>query len=292
GDGQYADAMERVLHNGAIIGVSLDGRRFFYENPLASRGDHHRQEWYDCACCPPNIARLIASLGGYFYSQSDDGAWVHLFAQGEARLRIGGREVTLKQTTTYPWDGSIKIEVIPSSPLTFALHVRVPGWCEAWEVNVNGEPAAPAISKGYIRLTREWKPGDVVTLNLAMPVRYVHANPNIRQTLGRVALQRGPMLYCLEGVDHDGLALDRISVSVHDLSSWQAEFNPGLLGGVTVLRGHGMAVKDEGWGDELYRFDSPQARPIDVMAVPYCVWDNRVPGEMRVWMRGGGVRGR
>lgn len=289
GDGQYADVMERALYNGALSGVALDGRHFFYVNPLTSRGDHHRQEWFGCACCPPNIARLIASVGGYCYSQGESEAWVHLFAEGEGRLEINGRDVVLQQITSYPWEGTVKVKVQLPYPLTFTLHVRVPAWCQDWGLRVNGEPAFEAVpfplTKGYIHLTREWAPGDEVVLNMTMPVRYVYAHPNVRQTLGRVALQRGPIIYCLEGVDHGGISLDRIALPADDLSHWQAEHHAELLGGVTVLRGGGTVIDERGWGNALYRFDAPENRPINVTAVPYCVWDNRLPGEMRVWLR-------
>ena len=290
GEGQYADVMERALYNGVLSGVSLDGRRFFYANPLASRGDHHRQEWYECACCPTNIVRLVASVGGYFYSQGEREVWVHLFAQGEGRLEVNGREVVLQQITSYPWDGTVKIKVGLSSPMTFTLHLRVPAWCEDWRLHVNAMPLPLTRDKGYLHLTREWRPGDEVVLSMKMPVRYVYAHPNIRQMLGRVALQRGPMVYCLEGVDHGNICLDRIALPADGLSHWQAEHDNELLGGVTVLRGVGIVIEEHGWGDELYRFVAPAIRPINVTAVPYCVWDNRSPGEMRVWLRTGSMR--
>jgi len=262
---------------------------------VASRGDHHRQAWFDCACCPPNIARLIASVGGYLYSQGDGQAWVHLYAQGQGRLEVDGRDVVLEQITAYPWDGTVKIRLGLSSPLRFALHVRVPAWCGQWEVRVNGGAVASSVArpptagvgheKGYLHLSREWQPRDEVELNMAMPVRNVSAHPSLRHALGRIALQRGPIVYCLEGVDHDDIALDRIAVPKDDPSRWQTEHHDKLLGGVTVLRGMGSAMDEEGWGDELYRFEAPGNEPINVIAVPYCVWDNRSPGEMRVWLR-------
>jgi uncharacterized protein len=290
GNGRYADVMERALYNGTIGGVSLDGRGFFYVNPLASRGKHHRQGWFDCACCPPNIARLIASVGGYLYSQGENDAWVHLYAQGEGELVISNASLKLRQTTRYPWDSDIKIEVGIDQPRDFTLHLRIPGWCAKWTVAVNQLPITNyQFSNGYIAITRTWSPGDVVNLNLEMRVQYAQANPNVHQMLGRVALQRGPVVYCLEGVDHPGVALDDIllrgDVPAADL--FQPEWRPELLGGVTVLRGQGAVGADPEWGGALYRFKSAQVKPVEVIAVPYCTWDNRAPGEMRVWMRTG-----
>ncbi|MGH2523049.1 MAG: glycoside hydrolase family 127 protein, partial [Anaerolineales bacterium] len=288
GDGKYADVMERALYNGSISGVSLDGRTFFYENPLASRGDHHRQDWFDCACCPPNIARLIASAGGYFYSTHEDGLWVHLYASGEARVTVKDAEITVRQTTNYPWDGAVEIALHPDQPQTFTLNLRIPGWCEAFTVSVNGTPVtSPATQQGYLRLARReaWRAGDVVTLNLAMPAQFVRANPAARHMLGRVALQRGPIVYCLEEADNLITPLDRIVLTTSD-SAMQPEHRPDLLGGVTVLRGDALALDNRDWEGRLYRAQADSYRPVEITAVPYCVWDNREPGEMRVWLRG------
>jgi DUF1680 family protein len=286
GDGQYADVMERALYNGALSGVSLDGKRFFYENPLASRGAHHRQGWFDCACCPPNIARMLASIGGYIYSQGEHDAWVHLYAQGEGRLNLNGHEVMLRQTTCYPWDGKVQIELPMAAPMTFRLHLRVPSWCEHWQLKINDERVEAQPSRGYVQLVREWQQGDVVTLNWAMPVRYVMAHPNVRQMVGRVALQRGPIIYCLEGMDHDDGALERIALRTDAPAHqrWRAEHRRDLLGGVTVLHGEGLrlAADDDA---ALYRFAVPHYELCHLLAVPYCVWDNRAAGEMRVWLR-------
>ncbi|MBI1802643.1 MAG: glycoside hydrolase family 127 protein [Chloroflexi bacterium] len=288
GDGRYADVMERALYNGVISGVSLDGRRFFYENPLASRGAHHRQDWFDCACCPPNLARLLASIGGYVYSQSPRDAWVHLFVQGEGRLTVDGRDVSLWQTTRYPWDGAVRMEVQPAAPLTFTLHVRLPGWCERARMMVNQTPVRIERSAGYAHITRRWKAGDTVELKMAMPVRAVYADPRVRQMLGRAALQRGPVVYCLEGADHHHQPLDRITLpqDTAPRRRFAPEYRADWLGGVTVLQGQGLIASGD-WGDALYRAKLPAMEPVSLTAVPYCVWDNREPGEMRVWLRTG-----
>jgi len=283
GDGKYADVMERELYNGTISGVSLDGTRFFYENPLASRGAHHRQGWFDCACCPPNIARMIASVGQYFYSAGDEAIWVHLYASGEAAIALGGRSVALRQTTRYPWDGAAQIDLQLDQPAAFTLHVRIPGWCERHTVAVNGRRVQGAPERGYLAITRVWQSGDTVTLNLDMPARLIAAHPQVRQMVGRVAIQRGPVVYCLEEVDNPITPLDRIVIPLN--TRWEVDYRPDLLGGVAVLRG-AVRVLEAAPASSLYAPARPaRYTTADVTAVPYCVWDNRAPGEMRVWFR-------
>ncbi len=292
GKSKYADVMERALYNGFLSGVSLDGARFFYENPLASAGHHHRASWFTCPCCPPNLARTLASLGGYFYSTGANGVWVHLYGQGTARMPLNGHDIQLRQVTNYPWDGDVKLEVGVAVPQRFTLHVRVPGWCERWRLTVNGEGFAAnelSMANGYIQLTREWKPGDVVEYNMEMPVQTIWAHPAVRDLQGRLALARGPIVYCLEGVDHDGAVLDRIAVDPQKvLNQFTVEYDANLLGGVSVLRGQGSVAAETGWENILYSPRPPSWKRIDITAIPYYAWDNRAPGEMRVWMRAGG----
>ncbi|MCL4860630.1 MAG: glycoside hydrolase family 127 protein [Caldilineaceae bacterium] len=290
GDGKYADIIEQTLYNGFISGVSLEGRHFFYDNPLASAGDHHRVPWFACPCCPPNLGRLLASLGDYFYSTSVDGVWIHLYAQSSAKVQVQGQDVDVRQVTNYPWDGAIQLELRSAQPQAFTLHLRIPGWCDEWQVRVNGAPLAeePALTKGYLAIHHTWEPGDQVELTLAMPVQSVWAHPAVRQMQGRLALQRGPIVYCMEGIDHGGVGLDRISLDPAAVERFTVEHRPDLLGGVTVLHGAGALIQEAGWEDALYRRNRPPTtQPVDVTAIPYCVWDNRAPGEMRVWFRTG-----
>jgi DUF1680 family protein len=281
-DRQYADVMERALYNGAISGVSLDGTKFFYDNPLASTGRHHRQGWFGCACCPPNIARLLASLGSYVYSQAPNGLAVHLYVQGEMTADVAGAAVTLRQETQYPWDGAVQITVTPASPADFTLALRLPGWCRGAEIAVNGEVVTPPVERGYACLARRWQPGDVVTLTLAMPVEMVAAHPRVEAGAGCVALQRGPVVYCVEGVDHAG--------SVRNLRlplepNFTVRFAPELLEGVAVIETEALTADATNWEDRLYQpaGDVPLT-PTPLRAVPYCTWDNRDPGEMLVWL--------
>lgn len=293
-DIRYADMMELAIYNGALAGLSLDGTKFFYENPLESRGGHHRWEWHKCPCCPPNIARLVASVGTYAYGVSPDGVAVHLYCEGEAELAVGGTAVRIKQETEYPWDGRIKLTLsLPKTAETpgtkeFPLALRIPGWAEGWSVKVNGGDAGESggggftMKKGYAVLARAWSDGDAVELDLPMRIRTVHANPNVRQDAGRAALMRGPLVYCLEGVDNP-VPLNSLTIGAVD--GFKAEFRPELLGGCTVLKGTATRDDDGDWRGALYREARPSRKQMEITAVPYHLWDNRRAGEMLVWLR-------
>ncbi len=285
GDGRYADVMERALYNGVLSGVSLDGRRFFYANPLASLGGAHRQAWFGCACCPPNVARLLASLGAYVASQGAAEAAVHLYAQGSMRLNLAGEDVRLRQRTDYPWEGRVVFEVGLGRAVRFALRLRLPGWCRGPALRVNGEAQdlAACAARGYARIERVWVDGDRVELDLPMPVERVYAHPEVAADVGRVALQRGPLVYCLEGVDNAAHPVHRTLLPAG--SPFAAAFEADTLGGVVVLTGSGASLDDDGFDARVpYRYGRPGLRTFPVRAVPYCLWDNREPGEMRVWL--------
>jgi DUF1680 family protein len=281
-DARYADVLELALYNAVISGVSLDGEAFFYDNPLASDGKHHRQGWFSCPCCPPNLARLLASLGDYIYAQSDTDAVVHLYIQGAGQFKLGGQAVTLRQETRYPWDGTVELRVEAEQPARFGLRLRLPGWCSAPKLSVNGAPVEPVVENGYARIEREWQPGDVVALDLPMPIRRVYAHPAIAADAGQVAIQRGPLVYCLEQTDQEvslsGVALPRAA----ELS---ASLAPDLLGGVVALGGPAEALDTAGWEGVLYRSEPPASQPGAIKAIPYYAWDSRAPGRMRVWVR-------
>lgn len=291
GDARYADLIEHTLYNAVLPGLSLDGQSYFYQNPLADDGEHRRQPWFGVACCPPNIARLLSSLPGYFYSTSEDGVWVHLYADSTAEeIQVdGGRTIQLKQRTEYPWDGDITVEVEGEGD--FALRLRIPSWCEeGCEIAVNGETFTEDAPAGiYAEIRRTWQPGDTVRLILPMPVRRVESHPYVPENVGRVALMRGPVLYCLEQVDNPDL--DVRDVILPDEATFSVRFNPELLGGVAVLSTKADVIgPDDGWNDRLYRTvhprtEKPQARTTDLTAVPYCGWANREAGAMRIWIR-------
>ena len=291
-DAQYADVMERALYNGVLSGISLDGERFFYTNPLAQHPDAsgynrwpaERPPWFGCACCPPNVARLLASLGGYVYSTSAKGreAWVHLYVGGEATLDLAGRHVTLRQKTAYPWRDTVRLTVEPEQPTAFALALRIPGWCRGATIRVNGRVVRPTVRKGYARLRRQWRRGDRVELVLPMPVQRIHSHPKVRENAGRVALQRGPVVYCLEEVDN---GQDLHNIVLPRDANLRSVYRRSLLGGCTVLTGRARRVDPASWNAGLYAPAGARLLPVSITAVPYALWANRQPGEMRVWLR-------
>ncbi len=289
GEARYADLMEQTLFNGALAGVSLDGKGYFYQNPLSDAGTHRRQEWFTTACCPGNISRLLSSLPGYFYSTSNQGVWVHLFATNQATLSLSnGNVIDLMMIANYPWSGDITLRI--DTPGHFALFLRLPGWCSSgWQVTVNGDLIQPGLTEGnYLQIEHEWQSGDTVTLNLPMPVRMIESNPNIVENQGRIALMRGPLLYCVEAVDHGGFDVRRLIVPPD--ANFDVDFYPDLLNGVSILRGAGLiADEEQNWGDQLYRERLPNIsgtyRTVELTAIPYYAWANREAGPMQVWLR-------
>ncbi len=284
-DRAYADVMERALYNGVLSGVSLDGDRFFYENPLASDGTVHRQRWLDVCCCPINLARLLPTLGQYIYSANATDLAVHLFVQGEAQFTIDGQEVTLHQRTRYPWEGAVALQFAAATPFTCNVRVRIPGWCHDARLAVNDETldAGAIMQGGYAVISRHWQPEDTITLDLAMPVERIYAHPAVRANVGQVALQRGPIVYCLEEVDN-GVPPWRLILP--DESPIESVFEPETLEGVAILRGTALAPDDRDWADPpaLYRASPPRLVPAPFTAIPYYAWDNRKPGVMNVWL--------
>lgn len=262
-DAQYADVLEQALYNGVLSGLGMDGEHFFYVNPLASEGKHHRQPFFDCACCPSNLVRLVPSIPGYVYAAGNGAICVNLYVAGRSEIALGENKVCLIQETGYPWDGAVKLTVQPQQTAKFALNLRIPGWCQGAKLAVNGQPVETLdLEKGYARLTRPWKAGDVVQLDLPMEVRRMEAHPKVAADLGRVAVQRGPIVYCFEAVDNrDGVQ----NIVLPQDPKFVAEHRADLLGGVTVIKGVDR-----------------QGRPIT--AVPYYAWDHREPGAMAVWV--------
>ena len=274
-DAKYVDVLERALYNGLLSGVSLDGEKFFYTNPLGSRGNHHRKPWYKCACCPTNIVRFLPSLGGYVYATSDTGVYVNLYVAGNGKAKVGETTVTLTQKTRYPWDGSVTLRLEPERPAEFDVFLRIPDWCAGATLKVNGAAVELRTQKGYARLNREWKAGDTIELNMPMPIRRVKAHPKVEANVGRVALRRGPVVYCLEAADNSGRVRN---LALPPESKLTAEHRSGLLGGVTVIKGRALAVTSE------ERDGTRPAEPVDFTAIPYYAWDNRAAGEMVVWI--------
>jgi DUF1680 family protein len=290
-DAKYADVMERILYNGVLSGISLSGDRFFYPNPLASFGQHERVPWFSCACCPPNVARILTSVPGYFYAASKDEVYVNLYAQGTGKMKVAGSDLELVQTTEYPWQGDVRIEVKPAREAAFTLAVRIPGWAQNRPVptdlyaypepaagvatlKVNGEAVdLGALDKGYALVTRTWKSGDVVELSLPMAVRRVVAHEAVEADRGRVAVERGPLVYCAEWTDNGGRVANLV---LPDGASLTAESRPDLLNGVVVIKGEAEAVVEK--GGRIVSEKTP------LTLIPYYAWANRGKGEMAVWM--------
>jgi len=280
-DARYADVMERALYNGLLSGIGLSGDLFFYVNPLASRGNHHRQSWFGCACCPTNLVRFLPSVGGYVYAGAGDEVYVNLYMGCKGAIPLPSGAVTLTQDTRYPWDGAVALHMDLDAARGFGLNLRIPDWCEEFAVSVNGNAVErPVLERGYVRLAHTWQPGTTVRLDMAMPVRRVYANARVEADRGRVALQRGPLVYCIEAVDNAGHVRN---LAVPPGSLIEAEHRPDLLGGVTVLKGKARARLPEDWRAALYR-ELPTPEEVEFVAVPYYAWDNRDPGEMVVWI--------
>jgi DUF1680 family protein len=263
-DAKYADVVERVTYNGILSGIALDGLTFFYVNPLASAGGHHRQPFFDCACCPTNVVRFVPSVPGYVYATGEGGMYVNLYVAGAAEVPLGDTKLAVTQQTRYPWDGKVKLTIEPEQPDSFAVNLRIPAWSEGAKLSVNGQPVEPLkMVRGYAEVRRRWEAADVIELDLPLEIRRIEAHPKVKADIGRVAIQRGPVVYCFEAVDNGGRASDIILP--HD-PKFTAEHRPDLLGGVTVIH----AVARDGR---------------KILAVPYHAWDHRQPGEMAVWVQ-------
>jgi uncharacterized protein len=284
-DRRYGDIMELALYNGALSGLSLDGTRFFYENPLESTGGHHRWIWHRCPCCPPNISRLVTSVGSYHYAVAEGEVAVHLYGESTARLDLGSAgAVRIAQETRYPWDGAVRISVAPEKPAAFALSLRIPGWATGATLTLNGQPVdlAGCLVNGYARLERTWNEGDVIDLALTLVPRTLWAHPNVRHDAGRVAMMRGPLVYCLEGADN-GAGLNGVVLGEVPAAASTAVL-PALGGAVAIdVEVEREVAKD--WGADLYRAAPPHRLRDKARFVPYHLWDHRDPGEMLVWVR-------
>ena len=275
GDAKYIDVLERTLYNGVISGVSLDGGTFFYPNPLASDGRHHREPWFGCACCPSNICRFIPSVPGYVYAAEGKDLYVNLYMSNTMTHKLGGRDVTLTQDTMYPWYGGVCITVDENKAGTFTLRLRIPGWArgevvpsdlyafadqrpDGYRIRVNGEDVQGTLDKGYFCITRAWKPGDQVDVEFRMEPRFVRAHEAVEADRGRLAVERGPLVYCAEWPDNEG---DVLEAEVSASDELQVESRRDLLGGIQVIR--------DG----------------DLTLIPYYAWCHRGPGHMQVWMK-------
>lgn len=284
GDASYADQLERALYNGVLSGVGGSGNCYFYENPLEVTAQHRRWDWHPCPCCPPMFLKVMGELPGYIYAQNTEGVFVNLFIGNQANLVVNHTKVALQLTTQFPWAGDVKLKITPERAAKFALNFRLPAWCNDPEIRVNGRALKKFnLLHGYARIEREWKRGDTVELTMPMPVQRVYANAKVEADQGRVALQRGPLVYCLEGNDNGG--------NLHNLvippdAKFTAEKRADLLGGVTVVRGNALALHQANSADSLYQLSStvPGATNVEFTAIPFFANANRQPSEMMVWI--------
>ncbi|MCF0176836.1 MAG: glycoside hydrolase family 127 protein [Bacteroidales bacterium] len=260
GDAKYIDILEKALYNGVLSGISLGGDRFFYVNPLESAGTHHRQAWYGCACCPSNLCRFIPSIGNYIYGSAPGAVYVNLYVS--SKTEIGG--LGIEQKTSYPWSGKVDITITSGRLAKTTLKLRIPSWCESCAATLNGKSVKGKMDKGYLCIDQRWKKGDVVSLNLDMPAKVVAANPRVKADEGKRAVTRGPLVYCLEGLDNEGIYDNAL---LDASTSFETRFCPELIGGVETI----TARTDNG----ILTF------------IPYYAWDNREASPMKVWINYG-----
>jgi DUF1680 family protein len=292
GESKYIDLLEKVLYNGLISGVGLDGKSFFYTNAMqVTNGFTHsalektRSGWFECSCCPTNVARFLPSLPGYIYAQKDNGVFINLFVSSQATLNIQNKPVEIVQENNYPWEGLLKFSIQPSSPLAFNVRIRIPGWVKneaiplnlyqfsdkaasAYTVKVNGKPAKYLVENGYAVINRTWTKGDQIEVDLPMPVRKVNASAALKSDAQRLALQRGPIVYCAEWTDNGGQVSN---LSIPENAQFKAVYNAGLLNGLTTLHG------------DVQQGEAGSKKTFSLTAIPYYAWANRGEGEMQVW---------
>jgi DUF1680 family protein len=293
GEAKFADVMERALYNGINSGMSLDGTLYCYRNPLAfdpSGGDKIRNDWYDTTCCPPNLERTFASLPGYFYSTSNEGIYLHFFDNSQLDWHLeNGVGLKVRQKTNYPWNGATEITVTPAESAEFTLFIRIPGWTDSAQVVVNGKPVSGATPGQYLPIRRRWSDGDVLRVQFNMQPQLLESNAQVIENNGRVAVQRGPLVYCLEQIDQpQGVALKDMALNVGAKSGapFQEEFKNDLLGGVLLLRHPGAAYAESAERSPLYFRRSGEHRkssPVSLTFIPYYAWANRTACPMQVW---------
>jgi len=293
GEAKYVDVLELALYNAVLSGVSLDGLDYFYVNPLrqieplptALRWPRVRVPFMTSFCCPPNVLRTIAEVSGFAYSTSKDAVWVNLYGGNELATQLNGKPLKLRQVTNYPWDSAVKLTFDECPAEEFALKLRIPDWAESAAIRVNGKPiGAKAAPASYAEIRRRWRKGDQVELELPMPARLIEANPLVEETRNQVAVQRGPIVYCLESSDlPKGVRVQNVAIPAEAILT--ARFEPKLLDGVTVIETTGGAQSSGDWDGQLYRpLGREKQQKIPVRFIPYFAWSNRGESEMSVWI--------
>ncbi|WP_290708664.1 beta-L-arabinofuranosidase domain-containing protein [Flavihumibacter sp. CACIAM 22H1] len=292
GESRYIDVLERSLYNAALDGLALTGDRFFYGNPLASSGQHQRREWFGTACCPSNIARLVASLGNYIYSTSSNAVWVNLYIGSEIKLPLNKQQVGLSMQTGYPWKGTTTIAITESAKQAYQLRLRIPGWLQApvpgdlyrfsdglptgsVKLLLNGKEIPFTTENGYAVVERKWKKGDLLEINTPLELRKIMSHPDLKQNTGSIALQYGPMVYCVEGVDNGGKALNFI---VPKDARFKVQYEAGKLGGINTIQFDANVFDVSADGQQITTTRKTMT------AIPYFSWNNRGAGEMLIWL--------
>ncbi|MEO6330309.1 MAG: glycoside hydrolase family 127 protein [Ginsengibacter sp.] len=298
GDSKYIDVLEKILYNGLISGIGLDGKSFFYTNAMQihnsfthSALEPERSGWFDCSCCPTNLTRLLPSIPGYVYAQNSNNIYVNLFINSSTDITVLGKKVSITQENNYPWDGDLKFKISPAAAFNFSLMIRIPGWARNEEmpsdlysfknnlnvkvpITINGQQVTYTMQNGYAMISRSWKKGDVVEVKFPMDVQRIVANEKVKNDVGRVALQRGPLVYCAEWVDNNGKAGNLILPSD---ATFTSEYKAYLLNGVVVIKSNVPAILLDGEGENITTTQQP------FIAIPYYAWANRGKGEMQVW---------
>jgi DUF1680 family protein len=293
GESKYIDILEKTLYNSMLSGVSLSANRFFYDNPLESNGQHQRQAWFGCACCPSNIARFVPAIPGYVYAVSKRDLYVNLFISNDADINVGKRKVQVSQKANFPWDGKVEITVSPESAEKFSMKIRIPGWAvneampgdlyrfenkndEQYKILLNGEAGDWKTENGYVEIERKWKKGDKIKIDFPMAARKVGADDRITSDMGKIAIQRGPVIYCAEWPDNN--TGNVLNLLIDNNAPMTAEFEPSLLEGTEVIKTSGFQTKK--------KFDGTiEKLPVEtVTLIPYALWNNRGPGQMMIWL--------
>lgn len=292
GESKYIDILEKTLYNSMLSGVSLSADRFFYPNPLESEGQHQRSAWFGCACCPSNIARFVPAIPGYIYAVRDKEVYCNIYISNDAEFNVGGQNVQFSQNANFPWEGKVGITVNPQKDLKFSLMLRIPGWSvneaipgslyrfsstndEKYKIIVNGDQVESTPENGYVRITRKWTKGDRVEIEFPMPVRKVIADEMVEEDRGKIALQRGPLIYCAEWPDNN---TDILNLLINDNAAFSTEFRPSLLDGTQIVKATGYQSKKMTNG----KLEILPAETITL--IPYALWNNRGPGQMRIWL--------
>ncbi len=293
GESKYIDILEKTLYNSMLSGVSLSADRFFYPNPLESNGQHERSAWFGCACCPSNIARFVPAIPGYIYAVTDEDLYVNLFISGDADITFGENKVRITQETGFPWDGKADLSIFPETGRKFSLKIRIPGWAvneaipgnlyrfsdqnnESYTISLNGETIEAEFENGYTEIERKWEKGDRISIELPMPVRKVVADERIKEDTGKMAVQRGPVIYCAEWPDNNTGNI--LNLVIDEQSPLTTEFVPSLLEGTQIIKARGYQTK------RILDGGIEKLPGEDVTLIPYALWNNRGPGQMMVWL--------